>query len=60
MRFADVGALAWYLRNLPFIIPDFDIDRARLRLERLHRETGGMGITARQPVFRITARKQTA
>lgn len=59
MRFADVGAFAWYLKNLPFIIPDFRIDRMQGRLERLHRKTAGKGIAARQPVFRITARKST-
>jgi SAM-dependent methyltransferase len=57
MRFDDVGAFAWYLRNLPFIIPDFRIDRTLAQLERLHQKTGGKSITARQPVFRITARK---
>jgi SAM-dependent methyltransferase len=55
MRFADVGAFAWYLKNLPFIIPGFRIDQARARLERLHDETGGAGIIVRQPVFRFTA-----
>lgn len=57
MRFADVGAFAWYLKNLPFIIPDFSIDRSHARLERLHDETGERGIDVRQPVFRLTARK---
>lgn len=55
MRFADIGAFAWYLKNLPFIIPEFSIDRARARLERLHERTGGKGITVRQPIFRFTA-----
>ncbi|MBK1868196.1 class I SAM-dependent methyltransferase [Aestuariivirga sp. YIM B02566] len=55
MRFADVGALAWYLKNLPFIIPDFSIDRAAVKLEQLHHATGEDGIEVRQPVFRFTA-----
>lgn len=55
MRFADVGALAWYLKNLPFIIPDFSIARAEAQLERLHVATGGKGIEVRQPIFRIAA-----
>lgn len=59
MRFADVGAFAWYLKNLPFIIPDFRIDRLQVQLECLHQRTGGKGITARQPVFHITALKPT-
>lgn len=57
MRFADIGALAWYLKNLPFIIPEFSIDRAYARLERLHDGMGQRGIEVRQPVFRLTARK---
>lgn len=57
MRFADVGALAWYLKNLPFIIPDFSIDRLLVKLERLHDAKGEKGIEVRQPIFRITARK---
>lgn len=55
MRFADVGALAWYLKNLPFIIPDFSIDRAAVKLEQLHDATGENGFEVRQPVFRFTA-----
>lgn len=57
IRFADVGAFAWYLKNLPFIIPDFSIDRARAQLARLHDATGETGIEVRQPIFRLTARR---
>jgi SAM-dependent methyltransferase len=55
MRFADVGAFAWYLKNLPFIIPDFSISRAAAKLEQLHDAIGEKGIEVRQPVFRFTA-----
>lgn len=55
LRFADVGALAWYLKNLPFIIPDFSIERSRPALERLHDAKAGASIEVRQPVFRLTA-----
>ncbi|WP_206530207.1 class I SAM-dependent methyltransferase [Nordella sp. HKS 07] len=60
MRFADVGAFAWYLKSLPFIVPDFSIDRAWAQLARLHDATGEKGIEVRQPIFRLTARKSMA
>jgi SAM-dependent methyltransferase len=34
--FADIGALAWYLANLPWAVPDFSIERHRDALLRLH------------------------
>lgn len=34
--FTDVGALAWYLRRVPWTIPGFTIDRYRDALFRLH------------------------
>jgi SAM-dependent methyltransferase len=34
--FADVGALAWYLKALPWAVDGFSIARHRSRLERLH------------------------
>jgi SAM-dependent methyltransferase len=37
VTFADVGALAWYLRMVPWTVPDFSIDGYRDRL----REVGG-------------------
>ena len=36
--FADIGALAWYLSNVPWAVPDFSIDRYRPQLLRLHGE----------------------
>jgi len=36
MRFRDVGALVWYLRAVPWTVPDFSVDRCRKRLEDLH------------------------
>lgn len=36
--FHDVGALAWFLRMVPWAVPDFSIDRYRGQLELLHRE----------------------
>jgi hypothetical protein len=34
-EFADVGAFAWYLKAVPWAVPDFTIERYRLALERL-------------------------
>jgi SAM-dependent methyltransferase len=33
VRFADVGALAWYLRMIPWAVPGFDIAKHRSALE---------------------------
>lgn len=35
-RFMDIGALAYYLLAVPWVIENFDISHDRLRLERLH------------------------
>lgn len=52
MVFADVGALAWYLVNLPFVYPDFSIAGARDALHRLHEENrSGRPLEVRQPLF---------
>jgi SAM-dependent methyltransferase len=34
--FADIGALAWYLRSVPWAVPDFTISTYRQALLRLH------------------------
>jgi SAM-dependent methyltransferase len=34
--FADIGALAWYLTNVPWAVPGFSISRCRDALFRLH------------------------
>ena len=34
--FLDVGALVWYLKAIPFEIPDFEVDRYADRLVELH------------------------
>ncbi len=36
MTFHDVGALAWYLRAVPWVLPGFSVKRHRARLEQLH------------------------
>jgi SAM-dependent methyltransferase len=56
LTFADVGALAWYLRHLPWVMPEFDIGRCRGALSALH---GRGPITVPQPMFWLAARKPT-
>lgn len=34
--FADIGALAWYLRSVPWAVPDFTVSTYRQALLRLH------------------------
>jgi len=34
--FADIGALAWYLTNVPWAVPDFSVEGQRPALLRLH------------------------
>ena len=34
--FADIGALAWYLRSVPWAVPGFTVSRYRQALLRLH------------------------
>jgi hypothetical protein len=36
VRFFDVGALVYYLRAIPWIVPDFDVDADRTALHRIH------------------------
>jgi len=35
-EFFDVGALVYYLRAIPWIVPDFDVDADRAALHRIH------------------------
>ncbi|HEX3919975.1 MAG TPA: hypothetical protein VHW60_21765 [Caulobacteraceae bacterium] len=54
LSFADVGALAWYLSRLPWVMPEFDIARCREPLRAL----ASLGpLTAPQPMFWLDARK---
>jgi len=54
ISFADVGALAWYLANLPWVLPGAPREDWRPRLAALHgRGTLGVG----QPMFWLEARK---
>jgi hypothetical protein len=53
LRFADVGALAWYLKAIPWCIPGFSIERYREPLLRLD----GKDIVVRAARFWLRARK---
>jgi SAM-dependent methyltransferase len=54
ISFADVGALAWYLIHVPWVMPEFSMARHREGLEALH---GRGAVSAPQPMFWLTARK---
>jgi len=54
VTFADVGALAWYLLHVPWVLPEFEIAAFRDRLAAL-RETAP--ITVPQPHFWLQARR---
>ena len=56
--FADVGAFAWYLKAIPWVIEGFAIETYWLELERLHERIRAEGpITVRQPAFWLEAVK---
>jgi SAM-dependent methyltransferase len=56
VTFADVGALAWYLRMVPWTVADFSIDKYRVRLGDLHEQIETTGpITLPLPGFYLEA-----
>lgn len=56
--FTDVGAFAWYLRAIPWVVPGFSIESHRPNLRRLHERIDVEGpITLRQPTFWLKAVK---
>lgn len=54
LTFTDVGALAWYLINVPWVMPGFSIADYREGLAALH---GRGAVTVPQPMFWLTASK---
>ena len=54
VTFADVGALAWYLKHVPWVLPEFDLATFRPRLAALN-DRGP--ITVAQPHFWLLARR---
>jgi SAM-dependent methyltransferase len=59
ISFADIGALAWNLANLPWIMPpDFTIAAHRDSLRRLHDQIERSGpLTVGQPLFWLRAHR---
>ncbi len=58
MAFADIGALAWYLRMVSWAIPGFSPARHRRQLRALHTRMQTKGpLLVRQPRFWLEARK---
>jgi SAM-dependent methyltransferase len=58
--FTDVGALAWYLKAIPWTVPGFSIESHRPHLERLHERIRASGpVSAQLPAFWLAARKGT-
>lgn len=56
--FRDVGALAWYLKAIPWTVEGFSIETHRPRLERLHDRMRGTGpLTVEMPAFWLEAAK---
>lgn len=56
--FADVGALGWYLREVPWAVPEFDIDRDVDRLRAVHQRIVENGpVAVRQHLFWLRAIK---
>jgi SAM-dependent methyltransferase len=51
--FRDVGAFAWYLKAIPWVVEGFSVTGYEERLRRLH----GSPITIRQPAFWLEAVK---
>jgi hypothetical protein len=56
--FADIGALAWYLKLIPWTVEGFSIETHRLQLERLHERIAANGpLSMRLPAFWLKAVK---
>lgn len=56
--FSDVGAFAWYLRAIPWVVAGFSIEAHRPNLERLDKRIKTDGpVVIRQPSFWLKAVK---
>ena len=54
--FADVGALAWYLKAAPWLVPEFSLRRHRAELAAIHRRIEAEGpYVIREPGFWLEA-----
>lgn len=60
VSFADVGALAWYLKMIPWTVENFSIEAQRPQLERLHgRMATGGPLRVELPAFWLKAVKSS-
>ncbi|MHA1668718.1 MAG: SAM-dependent methyltransferase [Candidatus Heimdallarchaeaceae archaeon] len=58
-RFYDVGAIVYYLKIVPWAIPDFTLEKYRTKLFDVHRTIVKKGyIEVRNPRFMIIAKKE--
>lgn len=56
--FHDIGAFAWYVKNLPWVLPGFIVDVHEPALRRLHARIESEGpLVARQALFRLRAKR---
>ena len=56
IAFADIDAFAWYLKQVPYVCPEFGVDACRPALEHLHRRIeGGELLSMRQKLFWLSA-----
>jgi SAM-dependent methyltransferase len=59
VAFADIGAVVWYLRAIPWVVVGFSISEHRGQLKRLHERIEANGpVSARQPTFWLKAVKR--
>lgn len=59
MSFKDIGAFAWYLKNVPWIVDGFSLLRHRMRLKELHSRIQEKGpLRVRQTRFYLEAVKE--
>jgi SAM-dependent methyltransferase len=57
--FADIGAFAWYLKAIPWVVEGFAIETHRPQLEQLYERIENTGpITVRQPAFWLKGAKR--
>lgn len=60
VSFADVGALAWYLKMIPWTVENFSIETHRPQLERVHQRIAADGpLTVGLPAFWLKAVKSS-
>ena len=59
LTFGDVGALAWYLRAAPWVVPGFTVATFGDPLARVQKRIDADGsVSVRQPAFWLTARRR--